>query len=226
MEVRNFYVVLGVPPRESPSGIKHAFRELALRYHPDRAGSRGTRFFQEIVDAYRVLSDPAQRASYDRRLRHGGVESRGPSPITPSVGTEPEPQVPEPVSVFHDFEVTRPSFEEVFARILRNFTQPSVPKSQRLDPLRLELILRPDEAARGGYLTLGVPVFYPCNACRGSGERGLYPCMDCHQSGMIQAEEPVRIFIPAMVRDGTVFEIPLRSLGIHNTYLELNVRVG
>jgi DnaJ-class molecular chaperone len=226
MEAQNFYFVLGVPHSESTSGIKHAFRELALRYHPDRAGFQGTRFFQEIVDAYRVLSDPAQRALYDRGLSHAGVDRIRRSPITLAVRVEPEPLVPEPVSVFHDFEVTRPSFEEVFTRILQNFTEPSVPKSQRLDPLRLQLILGPEEAAHGGYLTLGVPVFYPCKACRGSGEQDLYPCLECNESGMVEEEEPVRVFIPAMIRDGTVFEIPLRGLGIHNTYLELQVRVG
>jgi molecular chaperone DnaJ len=226
METRDFYSVLGVPPSESSSGIRHAFRELASRYHPDRAGSQGTRLFEEIVAAYRVLSDPAQRASYDEGLSHGGRKSMGRSPITPFVGAEPEPLVPEPLSVFHDFEVTRPSFEEVFERVLRNFTEPSVPKSQRLDPLRLQLILSPDEAARGGNLTLGVPVFYPCNACRGSGQQGLYACPECNESGMVEEDEPVRVFIPTMVRDGTVFEIPLRSLGIHNTYLELLIRVG
>jgi DnaJ-class molecular chaperone len=39
METRSFYVVLGVPRTESPAGIRKAFRELALRYHPDRAGA-------------------------------------------------------------------------------------------------------------------------------------------------------------------------------------------
>jgi hypothetical protein len=41
MFARNYYVVLGVPASESSTGIRQAFRELALRYHPDRAGAPG-----------------------------------------------------------------------------------------------------------------------------------------------------------------------------------------
>lgn len=69
---RDYYVVLGIPRSESASGIRAAFRDLALRYHPDRAGSAGTPFFRQIIEAYKVLSDPASRASYDRGLRDAG----------------------------------------------------------------------------------------------------------------------------------------------------------
>jgi hypothetical protein len=48
---RNFYVVLGVPANESSGGIRRAYRELALRYHPDRAGAQGTPSFQELTEA-------------------------------------------------------------------------------------------------------------------------------------------------------------------------------
>ena len=65
---RTFYTILGISRRESPAGVRSAFRDLARRYHPDRAGARGTPYFQEIVEAYQTLSDPARRADYDRGL--------------------------------------------------------------------------------------------------------------------------------------------------------------
>ena len=52
---KSYYMVLGVSRTESPSGIRQAFRELVKRYHPDRVGPQGLRFFQEIVEAHRVL---------------------------------------------------------------------------------------------------------------------------------------------------------------------------
>ena len=58
METRDYYVLLGVDPATTARGIRDAYRHLALRYHPDRAGPQSTRFFQDVVDAYRVLSDP------------------------------------------------------------------------------------------------------------------------------------------------------------------------
>lgn len=62
MAAKNYYMVLGVSRQESARGIQEAFRSLAKRYHPDRTGPQGTAAFQDIVEAYQVLSDPARRA--------------------------------------------------------------------------------------------------------------------------------------------------------------------
>lgn len=229
MPARNFYMVLGVSSRESTAGIRSAFRELALRYHPDRAGAQATPFFQEIVQAYEVLSDPETRASYDEGLRHAGeLEAPRRAPITPAFHADrgPEPLVPEPLSLFHDFEVTRPSIDEVFDRLFRSFTTPWAPKSRRVDALDLELALSSDEAARGGTIMLGVPVFYPCRDCNGGGYVGPYRCRGCDGHGMVEEEQAVRLAIPRAVRDGTVIHVPLRGLGIHGLYLQVMIRVG
>src|SRR4029453_11572199 len=113
METRNYYVVLGVDPMESTHGIRSAFRELVQRYHPDRAGSRGMPFFQDIIAAYRVLSDPERRASYDAGLRDAGAGTVHPRmPITPAPWPQPEPLSPVPISLFRDFAVRKPGIEE------------------------------------------------------------------------------------------------------------------
>jgi DnaJ-class molecular chaperone len=223
---RNFYLVLGVSEQESSEGIRHAFRELAMRYHPDRAGAQGTPFFQEIVEAYRVLSDPETRASYDEGRRHAGDVAPRRGPRTPVSSVEVEPLVPMRASLFRDFEVTRPSVDEVFQQLWRNFTQPWAPKSRRVDALDLELQLATDEAARGGVLTLGVPVFYPCRDCHGAGHVSMFVCRGCDGRGMAEEEEEVRLTIPAGVADGTLMQLPLRGLGIHNLYLRVLIRVG
>jgi len=227
METRNYYVVLGVDPRESPLGIRTAFRELVHRYHPDRAGSRGMPFFQDIVEAYRVLSDPERRSSYDAGLRDAGgrgVDSR--PPLTPAARPQPEPLSPVPISLFRDFAVRRPGIEEVASRFQRSFTHPDLPKSQHLDPLRLEVVLPPDLAARGGLLELGVPVFYPCRICHGSGSIGGFSCLRCNAQGMEEHEEVLQLSVPPRLRDGAAFALPLRGLGIHGLSLELHFRVG
>ena len=59
---RDYYEVLGVDRKASDDDIKRAFKRLAIKYHPDRnkdpdAGEK----FQEINEAYQVLSDPAKR---------------------------------------------------------------------------------------------------------------------------------------------------------------------
>jgi curved DNA-binding protein len=60
------YSTLGVDRSASPEDIKAAFKKLAMKHHPDRGGDAGK--FQELNEAYSVLSDPQQRMVYD----HGG----------------------------------------------------------------------------------------------------------------------------------------------------------
>lgn len=63
---RDFYEVLGVPRDAAAKQIKDAFRQLALKYHPDRNKQPGAEEkFKEIAEAYAVLSDPKKRAEYD-----------------------------------------------------------------------------------------------------------------------------------------------------------------
>ena len=57
------YQTLGVSKTASVDEIKRAYRRLASQHHPDKGGD--TAQFQRIEEAYRVLSDPAQRQRYD-----------------------------------------------------------------------------------------------------------------------------------------------------------------
>lgn len=57
------YDTLGISKTASPEEIKKAYRKLASQHHPDKGGD--TAKFQELEEAYRVLSDPQQRAQYD-----------------------------------------------------------------------------------------------------------------------------------------------------------------
>jgi DnaJ-class molecular chaperone len=70
------YDLLEVSPNASPEVIKAAYRQLALKYHPDkqpdaRARQRAEERMKQINAAYEILSDPARRAEYDRHLREG-----------------------------------------------------------------------------------------------------------------------------------------------------------
>lgn len=62
------YDVMGVPTDATSSEIKKAYYQLARKYHPDKnAGDDAAKVrFQEIGDAYQVLSDDQARAKYDR----------------------------------------------------------------------------------------------------------------------------------------------------------------
>ncbi len=69
---RDYYETLGVARDADEKAIKDAFRQLALKYHPDRnKAPDATDRFREIAEAYAVLSDPEKRAEYDARGRAG-----------------------------------------------------------------------------------------------------------------------------------------------------------
>jgi curved DNA-binding protein CbpA len=62
------YDKLGVQPNATEEEIKRAYRKAAMRWHPDRnagAEEAARAAFQDIKDAYSILSDPTQRQVYD-----------------------------------------------------------------------------------------------------------------------------------------------------------------
>ena len=71
MSLKDYYQILGVSRDASSDDIKKAFRQLALRYHPDRNpddGETAENKFKEINDAYGVLGDDQKRRQYDRLI--------------------------------------------------------------------------------------------------------------------------------------------------------------
>ena len=61
----NPYIVLGVSNTASQAEIKKSFRNLALKYHPDRnKNSEAKQKFIQIIEAYEVLSDGQARKDY------------------------------------------------------------------------------------------------------------------------------------------------------------------
>ena len=71
MAKKNYYKILGVSRTASPEEISAAKNRLAKKYHPDanmKDGIDTTKKMQRILEAYRILSDPKKRASYDRKV--------------------------------------------------------------------------------------------------------------------------------------------------------------
>ncbi len=66
-EFRDYYEVLQVSPQAHPDTIQRVYQLLAQRYHPDNASTGSAELFHNLLEAYRVLSDPEQRAAYDTR---------------------------------------------------------------------------------------------------------------------------------------------------------------
>lgn len=64
---KDLYKVLGVAENAAPEDIKHAYRKLARKYHPDVSKAENAEEkFKEVAEAYEVLKDSERRAAYDQ----------------------------------------------------------------------------------------------------------------------------------------------------------------
>lgn len=76
MAKRDYYEVLGISKNSSADEIKKAYRQRAIKYHPDKNPGDKTaeENFKEAAEAYDVLSNPDKKARYDQ-YGHAGVGS-------------------------------------------------------------------------------------------------------------------------------------------------------
>ena len=70
-QVVDYYETLQISPNAEPETVHRVFRLLAQRFHPDNAETGNEAQFRVLNEAYRVLSDPEQRARYD--IVHTGL---------------------------------------------------------------------------------------------------------------------------------------------------------
>ena len=103
---KDYYKILEISRDASQSDIKQAYRKLALKFHPDKNKSPdATKKFQDIGEAYSVLSDPAKRRRYDNRTPFSNFNDNDFNDFTTSFsgfGTE-NFTMDDAFSVFADF---------------------------------------------------------------------------------------------------------------------------
>ncbi len=67
MQYKDYYATLGIDKKASPDDIKHAYRRLARKYHPDVSKEpQAEEKFKDLQEAYEVLKDEKKRAAYDQ----------------------------------------------------------------------------------------------------------------------------------------------------------------
>ncbi len=74
MSKRDYYEILGVSKNATEAELKKAYRQMAIKYHPDKNpdDKASEEKFKEAAEAYEVLSNPEKKQRYDQ-FGHAGV---------------------------------------------------------------------------------------------------------------------------------------------------------
>ncbi|PIR18441.1 MAG: molecular chaperone DnaJ [Deltaproteobacteria bacterium CG11_big_fil_rev_8_21_14_0_20_49_13] len=229
MNKRDYYEILGIK-RDSDSGdIKKAYRQAAMKYHPDRNpdDKKAEEQFKEASEAYEVLSDSHKRQLYDS-YGHAGLEGAG---FRGFSGVD---------DVFSSFGSI---FEEFFGGGMGDFSFGGRKRSRARQgaDLRHDISISFEESAFGVEKEVSVTKQVICTICHGSGaaegtsretcktcggrgqvahSQGFFmlqttcpkchgegtviskPCGECRGYGRVRASKQISVKVPAGVEDG------------------------
>ncbi len=215
---RDYYEILGVGRNASESELKKSYRQLALKYHPDKnpGNKEAEDHFKEAAEAYEILRDPEKRKIYDQ-FGHDGLKGQG----------------------FGGFR----GFDDIFSTFGDLFSDFFGGGGQRTGAdLRTDVIISFEQAAFGTEKSVEVRKHVPCKTCKGSrckpgtspihcgtcrgtgqvvrsqgffsltspcphchgtGQIIEHPCFNCHGEGVEIDKKEISVNIPAGVDDGS-----------------------
>jgi molecular chaperone DnaJ len=163
---RDYYEVLGLKREADTDEIKRAYRQLALKNHPDKnpGDPDAERRFKELAEAYEVLSDAPKRQRYDR-YGHAGLEGAG-------------------VHDFRNADDIVSAFSDIFkGGLFGDFFNQRARGPRPGQDLLMKLEIELTEAARGTTKPVEFKRQEICIECKGSGARKGTVATTCNYCG-------------------------------------------
>lgn len=178
MAKRDFYEILEVPRSASKDEIKKAYRQKAIKFHPDKNpdNKSAEEKFKEAAEAYEVLSDDNKRSRYDQ-FGHAGLSGAGGGYSGQGMTID---------DIFANFG-------DIFGDVFGSFGGFGGSRRQsrtvnKGSNLRIKVKVDLNEIAHGTDRKIKVKKYVTCNTCSGTGARGdsgFNTCSTCHGSGQV-----------------------------------------
>ncbi len=180
MAKRDFYEILGVTKSATKEEIKKAYRQQALKFHPDKnpGNAEAEDKFKEAAEAYEVLSDDTKRQRYDQfgHAGLGGAASGGGG-----------------YGGFSNIEDIFSAFGDIFGGHFGGFGGFSGQSrgGRRVNKgsnLRIKVRLSLQDIAKGVEKNIKVKKYVACEVCAGSGAAkgsSFTTCSTCRGSGQV-----------------------------------------
>ena len=227
MNKRDYYEVLGVSKTASKEEIKKAYRKLSKQYHPDiNKDANASEKFQEVSEAYEVLSDEQKRAQYDQFGHQdpnqgfggsgfGGAEGFGFDDIFSTFfggggARRRDPNAPRKGEDLQ-YSMTIDFMDAVFGKE----TEIEIPKEETCDTCDGSGAKPGTKKKTCSYCEgtgqLNVAQDTPfgrmvnrraCHHCEGTGQIIEEKCQTCKGAGKVRKVKKIKVSIPAGVDDG------------------------
>ena len=185
----DYYQILGVSKSASLDEVKKAYREMALKFHPDRVPAEEKKAAEEkfkgISEAYAVLSDSAKRDLYDQ-YGHSGIDQK--------YAQEDIFRGADFSSIFKEMGGgsggSGSIFEELFGEMGFDISGSRQSRSstarRRGRDLQIAIEISLEEAFTGVEKIITVPRYESCAVCSGSGAKPgskKTVCSQCRGAG-------------------------------------------
>ena len=174
----DYYDILGVSRQAGPSEIKKAYRNMALKYHPDRNpdDKKAEEQFKKAAEAYNILGNPEKRSQYDQFGHAAFQQANGQYSGATNLN-----------DIFSNFGDI---FEDFFGSGIggRGSRQRSRSRLHHGADLRYTLEITIEDVISGLEKTIEFEREENCLTCDGSGadpEHGLETCQKCNGTGQV-----------------------------------------
>lgn len=186
MANKDYYEILGVSKNATDDEIKKAYRKLAHKYHPDKAGGDEAKF-KEINAAYQVLSDKTKREQYDQfgqTFEQGGFQGGqgqgfGGFDFSGFQGFGGQNQ--------NGFDFQDFGFDDIFSNIFGGSRKRTRKKPGK--DIQIDVEITFEEMVKGTDRTVKIYKNITCDRCHGTGgepEAKKETCPTCHGTGQVR----------------------------------------